>query len=260
MVVKRDVLYWPANQERRLHIWLPDDYYESQERYPVMYMFDGHNLYYDEDTTYGTSWGMANFLLAWPKRMIIVGMECSHEGNARLSEYCPYDKKMFGNEVKGMGEETFQWIIDTVKPLIDKEYRTYSHREATAIGGSSMGGLMSIYGVIAHNDVFSKAACVSTGLIRSEYNLHKEFNKKAMHPDTRVYMSWGTEEMGGPGKSDYPIYENSEAGAACRMAEKIRNHGADAEIYCQWGGRHFEADWEKQVPRFMEYLWMNRKF
>ena len=79
MVIKRDFDYYGSN--RPLHIYLPEGYDQSGERYPVMYFFDGHNLFYDSDATYGKSWGLKTFLDGWNKRMIVVGMECSHVGN-----------------------------------------------------------------------------------------------------------------------------------------------------------------------------------
>ena len=84
MIIKRDFIYTPKNKKRPIHIYLPDNYYETEERYPVMYYFDGHNLFYDEDATYGKSWGLKTFLDRWSKPMIIVGMECGHEGVERL--------------------------------------------------------------------------------------------------------------------------------------------------------------------------------
>ena len=74
MIIKQDFLYTPVGKNRMLHIYLPDDYEQSQERYPVMYFFDGHNLYNNEDATYGKSWGLKEFLEGWRKDMIIVGM------------------------------------------------------------------------------------------------------------------------------------------------------------------------------------------
>ena len=65
MIIKRDFNYTPKGQNRPLHIYLPDDYETSDERYPVMYFFDGHNLFSDEDATYGKSWGMKAFLDVW---------------------------------------------------------------------------------------------------------------------------------------------------------------------------------------------------
>ena len=86
MIIKQDFWYWPNQANRTLHIYLPDEYNFTEERYPVMYMFDGHNLFYDSDATYGKSWGLKDFLDHWDKKIIIVGMECSHEGDQRLSE------------------------------------------------------------------------------------------------------------------------------------------------------------------------------
>ena len=67
MIVKRDFIYTPKGKNRPLHIYLPDDYASSGERYPVMYFFDGHNLFSDEDATYGKSWGLREFLDGWNK-------------------------------------------------------------------------------------------------------------------------------------------------------------------------------------------------
>ena len=147
MIIKRDFDYYGAN--RPLHIYLPENYDFCGERYPVMYFFDGHNLFYDSDATYGKSWGLKTFLDGWSKNMIIVGMECSHVGNERLEEYLPYPATTdaFG-PLAVKGNETLEWIVNEVKPMIDWEYRTYPDRRCTGIAGSSMGGLMAIRGVI----------------------------------------------------------------------------------------------------------------
>ena len=84
MIVKKSCIYPPKGTDRPLHIYLPDNYEASGERYPVMYFFDGHNLFTDEDATYGKSWGMKEFLEGWDKDMIIVGIECGHDGYERL--------------------------------------------------------------------------------------------------------------------------------------------------------------------------------
>ena len=86
MIIKRDFIYTPKGTNRPLHIYLPEGYFESEERYPVMYFFDGHNLFYNEDATYGKSWGLKEFLDGWNKKMIVVGIECGHDGEERLSE------------------------------------------------------------------------------------------------------------------------------------------------------------------------------
>lgn len=255
MIEKRQIYYWPNNAERTLHIYLPPGYYDSKERYPVMYFFDGHNLFHDDEATYGKSWGLEYFLDHWQKKMIIVGMECSHEGNERLSEYSPYDKRWQGHLVPQKGTETFSWLIHDIKPMIDHDYRTYFHREATGIGGSSMGGLMSVYGVTVHNDVFSKAACLSPGMFWNIGRLSRDLEYHFINPDTRVYFGWGEIEAGRAAHHGNPEYDTREARSIRKFERELMQRKASTYLYFQWGGRHCEADWEKQVGVFMNYLW-----
>ena len=86
MLIKQDCTFDAVCANRPLHIWLPDDYENSDERYPVMYFFDGHNLFRDCDATYGKSWGLMDYLSAWDKKIIGIGMECGHGEGERLSE------------------------------------------------------------------------------------------------------------------------------------------------------------------------------
>ena len=261
MIEKRDVAFAPAGagKTRRLHIWLPEGYAESGEHYPVMYFFDGHNLFSDEDATYGKSWGMKAFLEGWEKPLIVVGVECSHEGAMRLTEYCPYHfTKGFLGEINGTGDATIRWMIDTLKPMIDREYRTMPFRECTAIGGSSMGGLMSLYAAVRYNLWFSKAACLSSTIGPCMEDFREDIARCPISADTRVYLSWGSEEGGG--SKMYPRNDTDSIMAARNgeLAARLSDRGATTRIYGQPGGRHCEADWEKQVPAFMNFLWMNR--
>lgn len=86
MIIKRDIKFTPANTTRHLHIHLPESYSTGHQLYPVMYFFDGHNLFDDSEATFGKSWGLKDFLKRWSKDMIIVGIECGHKGNERLKE------------------------------------------------------------------------------------------------------------------------------------------------------------------------------
>lgn len=259
MILKQDFFYPPAGQDRTLHIWLPEDYYRTEERYPVMYFFDGHNLFSDAEATYGKSWGLADFLARWEKPIIIVGMECSHEGNNRLQEYCPYKRKVLGQQMTGLGRETARWIADEVKPYIDRTFRTYAHREATAIGGSSMGGIMSVYTLLCHNDVFSKAACLSPSTTYNHRYFQKDLATHALHPDSRMYLAWGEREVKGPPKGGDARFDSKEAIYAWALSRGVEAKGAMSYVYMQPEGEHCEACWEAQVPRFMNYLWLDRK-
>ena len=132
--------------KRRAYVYLPDGYdYDEDRRYPVMYMFDGHNLFYDGHATYGKSWGLAEYLDSTRTPLIVAAVECNHDGNGRLSEYSPVDFVMKnGDKIKGRGKKYMDWLVGAFKPYIDKNLRTLPDRSNTAIGGSSMGGLMTV--------------------------------------------------------------------------------------------------------------------
>lgn len=256
MVFKEDVTFTPAGETRTLHIYLPDDYDASEERYPVMYFFDGHNLFSDADATYGKSWGLKEFLDGWHKKLIVVGVTCS--ASNRLVEYCPYHfTKGFLGEIDGTGDATIRWMIEELKPLVDRELRTLPFRECTAIGGSSMGGLMSLYAAVKYNRWFSKAACLSSTIGPCMEDFREDIARCALSPDTRVYLSWGTEEGGG--SKLYPRHDTDSIMASRNgeLAERMAHKGVTTRIYGQPGGHHCEADWEKQVPSFMNFLWCN---
>ena len=247
-ILKQDMLFTPTNTTRTVHVKLPSDYACSDEKYPVMYFYDGHNLFRNEDATYGKSWGLTEFLAAWEKKIIVVGIECSHVGNDRLKEYCPYhvNNDFFGN-LEGTGDATVKWIAEELKPVIDRDFRTWSHREATGIAGSSMGGLMSLYAVVAYNHVFSKAGCLSSAIGSCMSQLHEDIAGCSINPDTRIYLSWGSREGGSWSEDRHHELE-----------DHLQYRGALTRLYKQPGGRHCEADWEKQVPLFMDFLWLDR--
>ena len=251
MIIKRDMLYPRTGDSRTLHIWLPENWEASQERYPVMYFFDGHNLYRNEDATYGKSWGMKDFLERWPKPMIIVGIECSHVGNERLSEYLPYPPQTdrFG-ELHAWGDDTLRWIIQEIKPVIDRDYPTIPFRECTAIGGSSMGGLMALRAAVGYNRWFSKAACVSSAIGFCPEGVMEDVTHTPIDPDTRVYLSWGQRECHWQEARNLTEEWNGQ------VSRRLSGKGAAVWAYCQENGGHCEADWEKLVPDFMDFLWM----
>ena len=257
MIIKRDFVYTPKGTNRPLHIYLPDDYFESEERYPVMYFFDGHNLYYNEDATYGKSWGLKEFLDSWGKKIIVVGIECGHDGEERLSEYLPYppNKTSHFAPFAPTGDATMQWILSEVKPLIDLEYRTIPFRECTGIAGSSMGGLMALYAVVHYNRWFSKGGCISTAMGFCMRPLMADIKKCPISPDTRIYLSWGSREAQGLRDPEKDDRTSKTYGWNKKVADYARGQKATVKMLCQVGGGHCEADWEKLVPDFMNFLW-----
>ena len=130
-----------GSKKRKAYVYLPADYEENEEkRYPVLYMFDGHNLFSDSEATYGKSWGLSDYLNKTNTQIIVAAVECNHEGNERLSEYSPVDFTFRnGDKIKGKGKKYMDWLVTTFKPYIDENLRTLPDRGHTAIAGSSMG-------------------------------------------------------------------------------------------------------------------------
>jgi enterochelin esterase-like enzyme len=220
-----------------------------------MYFFDGHNLFCNEDATYGKSWGLKEFLQGWNKDLIVVGIECGHDGYERLSEYLPYPAQGWFGGFDPRGRETMDWIVGEVKPYIDREFRTIPFRECTAIGGSSMGGIMSLYAAVHYNRWFSKAACVSSAMGFCMGPLMRDIRRSHIEPGTRFYLSWGTKEAYGNKNPEIDDRHSMTYRWNTRAAGALKAKGASIALYCQVGGEHCEADWEKQNPIFMNYLW-----
>ena len=248
MVIKWNVTI-PAlsgNTPRRAYIYLPEDYAKSGKRYPVLYMFDGHNVFFDEDATYGKSWGMLDYLKRNPKDLIVAAVECNHEGNQRLVEYTPMASVNCDlGRIRGRGKATFQWLIQEFKPYIDKKYRTLPDRKHTLIAGSSMGGLMALYGVTAYNSVFQRAACLSPSLWIDPSQVLEFVARAKIRPDTNIYMDYGEKELWG--------HEASQM-ALSQTAQLLGAKGANLTFRIVPGGEHCEASWEKQIPIFMVCL------
>ncbi len=254
MLIKQDFYFHSLDAHRPLHIRVPDF---GEPPFPVMYFFDGHNLFRDEDATYGKSWGLDAFCTSWDKPIIIVGVECAHEGNLRLSEYLPYGSRYgWPRNLEPLGQKTMDGIILELKPYIDSAFPTIPFRECTGIGGSSMGGLMAAYALVHCNQYISKAACLSPSIGSVSGMLWHEMNETPLSPDSRIYLSWGTNEGYGGVKDPWAEDTSSWLYKTCRAtANKILKAGGAAKLYCQIGGRHCEADWEKQNSIYMPFLW-----
>ena len=237
-----------GDRERSAYVYVPDEWEENQERrYPVLYMFDGHNVFFDEDATYGKSWGMKDYMDETGTPLIIAAVECSHApNNGRLSEYSPYtfDDRHFGHVV-GRGRTTMEWLVNQFKPFVDQNFPTIPHREYTFIAGSSMGGLMSLYAVTQYNHIFSRAAALSPSIWVAPWKLDRLLRWAHLERDTVVYMDYGAREL-----------DNHRGMARLFTKTAARLMERQVLVNCRIvpGGDHCEASWERQLPFFMDTL------
>lgn len=236
-----------GNLSRKAYVWLPDDYEDDPEkRYSVLYMFDGHNIFRDEFATFGKSWGMEAYLRETGKDLIIVAVECNHEGNNRLMEYSPvtYRNKKHGF-IPGKAPTYMKWLVHSLKPYVDKRLRTIPDREHTSLAGSSMGGLIALYGISAYNHVFRQAACLSPSLWVAPAKILAMVTGARYTPDTVIFVSYGQKEMSNHGANRWIIGATAKA-----LYEK----GVNLTLRIVKDAYHCEAAWEKEVPIFMECL------
>ena len=237
-----------GDETRKAYLYLPESYeYETEKHYPVLYMFDGHNVFFDSHATYGKSWGMKEYMDTTETQLIIAAVECNHSpDNGRLKEYSPYTFKdsRFG-KIAGRGRTTMEWLIHTFKKEIDSQYRTLPDREHTFIAGSSMGGLMSLYALLAYNQFFSRAAALSPSIWTASEKLLYLIRHTKLNPDTVLYMDYGSCEL----KNHSGMRRQFSNMTAALMEKRIM-----LESRIVPGGNHCEASWEKQIPFFMNTL------
>lgn len=236
---------------RSVYVYIPDSCHEDPERrYPVLYMFDGHNVFYDEDATYGKSWGMLDYMDRTGTEMIIAAVECNHSPDGgRLSEYSPFtfsDPKL--GHITGRGKTTMDWWVNTFKPLIDSHYPTLPDRRHTFIAGSSMGGLMSLYALLEYNTVFSRAAALSPSIWFAAEQLDALIRNARLAPDTVLYMDYGSREI-----RFHPNMRHRFGQVASLLIDR------EIQLSCRIvpGGDHCEASWERQIPFFFNTLLYN---
>ncbi|MBP3493562.1 MAG: alpha/beta hydrolase [Oscillospiraceae bacterium] len=252
MVITWEITIPPltGDEPRRAYVCLPEGWEEDDERrYPVLYMFDGHNVFFDEHATYGKSWGMADYMEQSETPMIVVGVECNHNpNNGRLSEYSPFtvvEPALGEGRIIGRGRTTMEWLVHTFKPMIDAQFPTIPDREHTFIGGSSMGGLMSLYAVTEYNRWFSRAACLSPSLWFATEQLDRLLRTAPLAEGTVIYMDYGSNEM-----KFHPNMKRQFARVTARLLER------DVHLISRIvpNGDHCEACWERQIPWFIAAL------
>ena len=176
---------------RRIWLYLPPDYWTSGMDYPVLYMHDGQNLF-DDSTSFAGEWQVdetLNALYEQGSRVpIVVGIE--NGGDYRIDEYTPWAHQLYGG---GDGDLYMEFIVQTLKPYVDQNYRTLPGRDYSGIMGSSLGGQISHYGALKYQDVFSKSGIFSPSYWYSDsiWSFTREMGRQdAM----RIYLMCGGSE------------------------------------------------------------------
>jgi predicted alpha/beta superfamily hydrolase len=236
----RDVWSPHLRNRRDVDVYLPASYGPGR-RYPVVYMQDGQNLS-DPSTAFAGTWELEaalGELAARGVEPIVVGV---HNHRDRLAEYSPYPDRRHGG---GNGDAYLSFLIRTLKPRIDRLFRTRRSPAHTAIAGSSMGGLISLYAWLRWPDVFGLAAVMSPALWYGRSRLF-EFVEAARVPRGRLYLDVGTDE----GASTL----NDSRALWALLKEKRFPIDSHLTYLEDRGGRHDEAAWARRFPGALAFL------
>jgi predicted alpha/beta superfamily hydrolase len=231
------------NRQRRVWIYLPANYATSHKKYPVIYMHDGQNLF-DEYTSGFGEWGIDELLdkMRVKDQCIIIGID--HGGEYRMSEYNPYDSK-YG---KGRGDDYVDFLVKTLKPYIDKHYRTKTGAKYTTVAGSSMGGLISLYAVIKYPNVFGNAGVFSPAFWIAP-GIYPFAQQTKLFQNVRFYFVCGDIE-------DDTMVANMQKMAAIIRAKGIS--AANTPVVIIKGAKHNETQWNNDFPAFYNWLIQGR--
>ena len=228
---------------RRVAALLPHDYEQTRRRYPVLYLQDGQNLF-DDYAPFG-SWELLRQLagLQGIGRGNLIVIAIDHAEEDRVEEYTPsFDTKLG----VGQGKEYVRYLRNVVKPFVDAEFRTLPGREHTGIGGSSMGGLISIYAGLMFPDCYSKLMIFSPSLWVAPTIYKYKSNAFGTQP-TRVYLYGGGKESKGLLPQMKRFQRSIER--ACRNDDQL-----EIQLQVNPEGVHNEAEWGREFPRAVEWL------
>ncbi len=233
-------------KSRDIVVWLPPGYEtDLNRRYPVLYMQDGQNIIDPQTSTFHVDWQIdetADSLIRQEliEPIIIVGIYNTPDRDKEYSE-------------APLGIAYMNFIVDSLKPFIDRTYRTKIYKENTANGGASLGGLISFMMVWEHSDVFSKAICFSPAFDIADYNFVDNVrNFKGQKKQIKIYINNGNNEL----DSELQIGVDEMIKA---LIEKGYSKGKDFYFFEDENAQHSERDWAKNVWRSLIFLFGTEK-
>jgi predicted alpha/beta superfamily hydrolase len=237
--------------QRDLIVYTPPGYSgQSWRHFPVLYLHDGQNLF-DGATSFipGQDWAVRqtadHFIHTGAvEPLIIVGM---YNTKARIREYTPTHVPKLGG---GRADRYAKFLIDEVKPFVDREYRTLSGSQHTGIGGSSLGGLVSLYLGLKHSHIFGKIAALSPSVWWNQMVIHRFAQAAVVEPRPRIWLDIGTRE-GSRIVQDVEQFRDV-------LLEKGWQLKRDLHYERVERAEHNEAAWAQRVGPFLQFLFPAR--
>jgi enterochelin esterase-like enzyme len=241
--------------QRLLRVWVPPEYdlpENAGQRYPVFYLNDGQNLFEQTTSFTGVDWQVdetADRLIRAREIPPVIFVGIDNARTERLREYLPY-RSLNPVILRPQGTRYPQFLIEEVLPFISQHYRTAKGPENTLLGGSSLGGLISLYVVMAAPGVFGRVLLESPSLWVGNRQALRDSRKVRGWPD-KIFLAIGTNEVGREEKDRQTV-------ANVRELERIlRRSGLDhhrLRVEIAEGGTHSEGAWAARFPGALQFL------
>ncbi len=242
-------------RSRRVWVYLPPNYETSDRRYPVLYMQDGQNLF-DESTSFSGEWFIDHAietLYMEGKTTGVIVVAPDNGGPSRLDEYSPWKDRQGG----GRGDAYLDFVVHTLKPFIDMTFRTLRDRRHTGLAGSSMGGLIALYGGVRYADVFSRIGALSPAFWFANRKIHdvvRAWGKQGTCLDAgpmRFYLDVGGREGSHPEDAKTEVQDTLDM---FYLLKEIGFPDESVKLVFEDTAAHTESAWAR---RFRDaFLWM----
>ncbi|MFX3673574.1 MAG: alpha/beta hydrolase [Paenisporosarcina sp.] len=240
-------------QERTVRVYTPLDYAKKSQRYPVLYMHDGQNVFEDKDAIHGISLDLKKYLDENDLEIIVVGIDTNTVGDERKNEYCPwvdgeFSKNFIGKAsyTGGKGEAYVDFIVNELKPFIDHKYRTLEN--STSIAGFSLGGLISTYAACKYPQIFTKVATLSSAFWRNQEEIEKMLQHTDLSSIEKFYMDGGTKE------SEDELISKGFLESNQRILDILNEKDVNVKFKIIEDGEHDYTHFKKRVPEMFSYL------
>lgn len=237
-------------QARTITVYLPPGYQaRGRRRYPVLYLQDGQNVF-ERPAPSGVGWRVnetADSLIAAGRVEPLIIVAVDHAGEHRVDEYAPSKVEEKGG---GSADLYGRMLVEELKPFVDAKYKTLSSAASTGLGGSSLGGLVTLHLGLTHPEVFSRLVALSPSIWWDKRLVVREVEALAAKPPLRIWLDAGTEE-GAEALTDARALRDA-------LVAKGWVVGHDLQFVEAQGGRHDERSWGERMHAVLKALFSSR--
>jgi len=244
------------NEERKIRVYLPTTYEETNTRFPVLYMHDGQNVFDSTEAIGGVSLELHNYLDEQEVALIVVAIDLNTNGEERLNEYCPWVNGAFSEQLLGYksttggkGDDYVEFIVNHLKPIIDSTYRTCATNSYMA--GISLGGLISIYTACRYPNHFRRVAGISSAFYRNQEEIEQLLKNTDLSRLDRVYLDCGSNEAGESTKVSELFLTSNQA-----VHKIVKDKVTETKFHRIADGEHNYKTFKKRIPEVISFLTM----